>query len=214
MKTLNRLLILEFLTKTHIACRDTEKHTHKCCYYIVKMKEKSNFRKGLERVLASGIIFVGSLVGSVKAEGVLNIDNRVELQSNNNTFNAQHLNKGTYPQVSDGKDIYDTIFPGCLSESSALYSEIPSWKLMTDSRPNDTNLPCNIKLVYNGTLSSDKKNWLEFNFPYPEYTFEPNEPILFQSERLPHGPVVDVRRAINQNSGDVPLIKLSTNPWE
>ena len=34
------------------------------------MKEKNNFRKGLEKVLASSIIFLGSLVGSVNAEKI------------------------------------------------------------------------------------------------------------------------------------------------
>jgi len=51
--------------------------------------------------------------------------------------------------------------------------------------------------------------------PYGEYHFG-NKPITFSSDRLPYGPVVDVRKAIAENSGVVDLIDVPSgtyNQW-
>ena len=68
-------------------------------------------------------------------------------------------------------------------------------------------------MPYQACPTSTQPNWLVFNFPYAvnpftgtgTYNFG-NKPIVFESDRLPYGPVVDVRRAIAQNSGNLSLI--------
>ncbi|MFH1371942.1 MAG: hypothetical protein ABII09_11750 [Planctomycetota bacterium] len=94
--------------------------------------------------------------------------------------------------------------------ASGIYSDIITNKLARDARPIDSNTPFDIKLVYNGVLSSSQQNNLSFAFGSESFG---TKPILFQSDRLPYGPVVDVRRAIAQNSGNVPLIDLEAGTY-
>ncbi len=69
-----------------------------------------------------------------------------------------------------------------------------------DQRPADNNEPFLIRLLQNDPTTEDKTSRLQFSFPYdPDYMFGDN-PIIFESDRLPYGPVVDVRKVIGQNS--------------
>jgi len=75
-----------------------------------------------------------------------------------------------------------------------------------DQRPKDNNESFLIRLIQNAPTTENKTSRLQFSFPYyPDYLFG-NKPILFETDRLPYGSVVDIRRAIAQNSGDLPLI--------
>ena len=68
----------------------------------------------------------------------------------------------------------------------------------------------NWNFIYNGTIGNSS-NSLEFDFPYDSYEFG-NQEITFQSDRLPHGPVVDVRSVID-NGGDLSLKDLGPGTY-
>lgn len=87
------------------------------------------------------------------------------------------------------------------SGNAGIYSDIITNKLSKDARPIDSNTPFDIKLVFNGT-PSDPTNFIHFGFGTEYFG---TKPIIFESDRVPYGPVVDVRKAINQNSGNLPL---------
>ncbi len=100
---------------------------------------------------------------------------------------------------------------GLFPNSLGLYSEIPNHNLQYDGRNNDSNKPFDLKLFYYGDNIASRTNRLHFYF-YVHNPLEPNEtfadkPILFQSDRLPYGPVVDVRELI-KNGGDIPTLHL------
>jgi hypothetical protein len=174
------------------------------------MKEERISRRSFLKS-AGGIIIGGGLVrklleSEAKADGLnpsgcLEISNVVDLKSINNNLIVQH-----YDPSSDGHDGYDTSIvypPG--GTYSGVHTEIPNYKFRTDTRPTLSTLDFNIKLIYRGNPNSPLSNHLQFSFPsYPDYLFG-DKPILFESDRLPFGPVVDVRRAIAQNGGIVQL---------
>ena len=169
------------------------------------MKNKSNFRKGLEKVLVSGIMGLGGLIGSVNGDsGSLRIDNKLESEVDSNKVYIQH--------TFDGNP--DDPWPGILAGSS-IYIDNNGNQMYIDSRienssdPNDSIFDTN--LVYNGTTTESKTNSLEFSFPYPGYEFGDKE-ITFSSERLPYGPVVDVRTVI-ANGGNLDLIPLEAGTY-
>ncbi len=85
-----------------------------------------------------------------------------------------------------------------------------------DHRPADSNELFDIRLIYSGATTETKTSRLHFSFQFgPDYMFG-NQPITFASDNIPYGPVVDVRAAINQNSGDLPLIDVpvgTTGPY-
>ena len=119
-----------------------------------------------------------------------------------------------YPGATDGYDVgmdgrSNNPPDGC----SDIRSNIITDTLYTDVRAEDSNVPYNLELLFHGT-PSDPNNKLNFSFPYKDYgVIFGDKPIIFASERLPYGSVVDVRRAIDKNCGDVPLIPLGTNPY-
>jgi hypothetical protein len=103
---------------------------------------------------------------------------------------------------------------------SGLYSEVNDvgtlWEFWRDYRPEDSNTPFNIKFIYNGKINEAKQNWLKFIYRDLNYTFG-NRPIIFQqtSSTDPNAfyPVYDVRRAIAQNEGKVPLEDLAVGTY-
>ncbi len=75
-----------------------------------------------------------------------------------------------------------------------------------DQRPKDNNESFLIRLLQNDPTTETKTSRLHFSFQFgPDYMFG-NQPITFESDRLPYGQVVDIRKVIAQNSGDLPLI--------
>jgi hypothetical protein len=153
-------------------------------------------------------------------EGSLKIRNYVGGDDGSNYIQTQHASESIAPGISEGKDEWDAEGPGYIPYMSGLYSEVNDtqtlWEFWTDSRPENSNTPFNIKLIYNGKINEAKQNWLKFNFRYIDYRFG-NRPIIFQQTTStdPNAfyPVYDVRRAIAQNEGVVPLEKLSTGTY-
>jgi len=163
-------------------------------------------RKAIAPILISTI-----LAGTIKADGYLNIDNYVGSTIGTSPARAMHYDSSG---ISDGYDSswdVSAILP--MSGRCSIYSDIGTNKLRTDFRLTDSNLPFDLKLVYNGTLTSDANNVLEFSFLDENYTFDANDQIHFESDRLPYGPVVDIRRAISDNDGNIPLIDLAAGTY-
>jgi hypothetical protein len=182
---------------------------------------KNKIKKGLEKILAGGIIAVGGLIGSARAgPGIVTTENNL-----NSTQRHVHVYRDNvnFSGATDGYDNgYDSSslsnpngFPNC-------YSDITTHNLWSDFRDENSVTPYNVKLGFEGGLGSDQPNWIEFSFPYSvnpftgtgDYTFG-SKPITFQSNRLPYG-VVDVRKAVSQSGGIVDLIDVpsgSYNQW-
>jgi len=165
------------------------------------------------RVLASGIIFVGSLVVSANAVddwGYLKIKNNLS----SNSVSVNIVKDDDY--ISGALDGYDKNDSSAISnpvDYCNIYSNIPNHNLQIDVRPNDSNIPYDIKLSFNGSLTESKSNSLDFSFYINGGTFG-SKPILFQSDRLPYGPVVDVKRTIAQNAGRVDLIDVPAGTYD
>jgi len=173
---------------------------------------RRSFLKKTGIVLASPLV-LKLLESKARADaseyGQINIDNYVNSVIGTEKLMITHYDD---PAISDGYDTWDSSFLNPLANRCGIYSDITSHKLSDDYRQPSSTADFNIKLVYNGTLSSNTPNYLHFHFQDNINLFG-NKPILFQSDRLPHGPVVDVRKAIAQNCGIVPLINLSAGNY-
>jgi len=165
-------------------------------------------------------IILNSAFGETN-EGCLQFKNYVEdAEGNNNHIQTNHWSESIAPGISEGEDPYDAIGPFYMPDCSGLYSECNDigtlWKFWKDARPEDSNTPFNIKLIFNGKINEAKQNWLKFIYRDLNYTFG-NRPIIFQqtSSTDPNAfyPVYDVRRAIAQNEGKVPLEDLAAGTY-
>lgn len=176
---------------------------------MVRMKEKSSFRKGLERILASGIMFFAILINIVNADssGALQIYNYIGSKSE---FVQIFRDDSSFPGALDNYDEYDGDAGENPDGNPQIYSVIPGHNLWDDIRPEDSNIPYDIKLGYQGTLSSAQSNHIDFSIFGAGFG---NKPIIFESDRLPYGPVVDMRRAQDKNSGIIDLIDLPSGTY-
>jgi hypothetical protein len=179
-------------------------------------------------IIILGISFTGYAVDKSVSnafgetnEGCLQFKNYVESGGNNNNhIQTNHWSESLAPGVSEGEDQFDAIGPFYMPDCSGLYSECNDigtlWKFWKDARPENSNTSFNIKFVYNGRTGSSQKNWLIFGFRDLNYTFG-NRPIIFQQTNStdPNAfyPVYDVRRAIAQNEGKVPLEDLAVGTY-
>lgn len=117
-----------------------------------------SYNQGLEKILASSIIFVGSLVGSANAGEIkiINWSNQVIGSS----MYTKHI-EGSL----EGLDGSDAIYNGGNPNTLHIYSNNPLCnpnKLMLDARgPNSTTI-FNIEL-YNKDFVSSADNFLRFN---------------------------------------------------
>ena len=130
------------------------------------MEEKSNFRKGLERVLVSGIIGIGSLVGNLDA-GRLGVYNR----SNDVSWSMMEA-KQIYNSLEgrDGEDVdYNSGNPNVLHIYSINNNCDPN-TLMVDARGENSTTSFNLDLYKNGT-SGDADNFLRFRM-YDDTNFQ------------------------------------------
>jgi len=107
------------------------------------MKTKSNFRKGLERILAGGIIFVGSLVGGANA-GNIKIKAWVDHGS---AGNSSHVNFSNIVDASEGFDSKDSPFIQNPSSKIKTYSEISEspYELSTNAKDINSTTDSNMK---------------------------------------------------------------------
>ena len=163
-------------------------------------------------------LMVVGMVGSAGADdGFLNINNFV-----NSTISIEPLMVNHYQSVgvSDGYDgSWDLPASTPFPNQSSLHSDISDIesnplnnKIVRDYRLPSSTKDFLVKLVYNGNTETILSNHFEFSFLDSDYIFG-SKPILFQSDLLPYGPVVDVRKAIAQNSGVVPLIDLPAGTY-
>jgi hypothetical protein len=172
---------------------------------------------GLVGLLTLGAgALVTALSGSAKASlndwGYLDIKNN--LNSKNN-FVSIIRDDEYFPEAKDGVDSSDY---GAFTQPIGypnIFSNIPSgYNLSQDARSNNSTLPYDIKLGFEGTLTQPTSNWLEFTL-LNDGTFG-DKPMIFYSNDLKYGRRVDVKKAITQNLGRVDLIDVNAgtyNQW-
>jgi hypothetical protein len=165
-----------------------------------------------------GVMIVGLGAGAYSVEeahaspGYLTVNNCLNSKKRNVNINR---NDSFFVGATDGYD--NGLDSRANSQNSGypnFYSDIPGYHLWSDVRPEDSNIPYDLKLSFRGTLTTSKPNWLEFSFPYGPDRDYGNLPITFESSRLPFGPVVDVKRAIAQNGGVVNLIDVPAGTYD
>ena len=178
-------------------------------------------------LLGTALVFGGVANANESNEplvGYLNIINK--LQSNPGNIDAQ-IARDTEEYLPGATDGWDGAPPDGIwmtppGDRPSIFFDIGGTRADLDASNEQSKKSYPVWLVYNGVISQDTSNWLEFLFhQWPEeplfvfkdITGEKYQPILFQSDRLPYGPTVDVRRAINQNSGVVSLIPLSAGSY-
>jgi hypothetical protein len=162
------------------------------------------------------VIMLGSLgIGSVAYGsdwGYFGINNRLNSKKRNVNLVRDNV---YFPGATDGYDIsLDSDAQAKPNNYPNFYSDIPGYHLWSDYRNENSNIPYDLKLSFQGTLTTSKPNWLEFAL-YSGGTFG-SKPITFESSRLPYSSVVDVRRAIADSNGVVPLIDVPAgtyNQW-
>ena len=166
------------------------------------------------------LVLLGSLMAENIAYGVGEASPGYLTIKNNLNSKQRNVNiirdDGHFFGARDDKDNYDIPANSQPSDYPNCYSDIPDYHLWSNYTFEDSNAPYDIKFSFNGTLSPSQPNWLEFYFSYGEDWAFSNKPITFQSERLPYGEVVDVRKAISQNSGRVDFINVPAgtyNQW-
>ena len=170
-----------------------------------------DFSKGKKLGLVGKLIFgVGALVGIARADSI-DVNNVVNSHQINNDVRILHVSEITYPGVSDGLDGYDNSEFMYLENCSGLCSDVNSVGLWKDFRPNTSKRFFDLKLKYKGEVTGEIGNYLNFKFVNTNHFG--NKPIIFQQTSNTNNPdkfypVVDVRRAIAQNGGIVPLKEL------
>ncbi len=161
-------------------------------------------------VVALSVILTGN--ADATAIGVLEIQNYV-----NSTIGMSPLDLCHYEDSVGATDGYDNsldvdvILPDL--NRCSIYSDIVTNKLRIDCRSILSTTAFDVKLIYNGNLTSSKENRLAFSLPYGDEWKFGDKPILFQSDLLSYGSVVDVRRAISDNNGIVPLTDLAAGTY-
>mgnify|MGYP003976838395 CR=1 FL=1 len=168
-------------------------------------------------IIAGIGVLAGSVLGTAEATDTLKIYNQqfnpvfqeglVTLQHREGALDVNDVNAST--------DSYDrskeALLSNLPSESMEIYSDANNIRLDKDARPLDSNTPFNLKLVYNNSnLTESKSNNLKFEFGTESFA---NKEITFQSDRLPYGDVADVREAIAQNGGNIPLNNLEAGSY-
>lgn len=163
------------------------------------MKDKKIF-------IVSALLCVFLFGGAAKAEeGFLQVFNK--LNGSEPSLTVVRADQ-YYPNATDGFDSgldAETLsVPVGAADITSLIDNPTQMDLVSDYRLEASILPYDIRLFFNGTPGNPTNN-LEFKFPYAGVEFG-DEEITFSSDRLPYGPVVDVREAIAKNSGGVPLM--------
>ena len=170
---------------------------------------------GLINLLSGG----ANLAKADPNTGYMIIVNYLDGINVSNRLSIGHLSDS----VTDGYDPgFDTSFLYPMPWECGLYSDISDIdpnhpKLAWDYRLPSSKKDFLIQLVYNGTLGSPKENHLNFElYPDPNWQFG-NKPMIFDSNRLPYGPVVDMRKAIalapNPNDVNIPLIDVPAGTY-
>ena len=104
------------------------------------------------------------------------------------------------PGAEEGLDFTDSFWLASPAEGPNIYGEVEDTRLCGDSRPETNTFVEPISLAYTGTVTSPIDNWLEVSFPYAGYEFGDKPLVLNNGSRR-----FDVRRAIEQNGGVIPL---------
>ncbi len=156
--------------------------------------------------LAFGNSYALAVPGYLSGKNCLNSKKTLVTMNRNDSF---------FVGATDGYDNgFDSIALSRQPGYPNFYSDISGYHLWSDVRSEDSNIPYDIKLSFQGTLPSNKPNWLEFSFPGGEAWNYGNLPITFESSRLPYGSVIDVRRAIADSNGVVNLIDVPAGTYD
>lgn len=158
----------------------------------------------MRRVVIVAVVLLWGVNDINASTGVLEIQNYVDSTIGTSPLDLCHY-EDSYGATDENDPLWDVgvILP--TSNRCSLYSDIGTHKLRTDCRSISSTADFLVQLVYNGNLSSATPNRLEFSLPYGADWEFGNKPIIFQSDLLPYGTVVDVRRAIAENGGIVQL---------
>ena len=155
---------------------------------------------------AAGVAAYFVFGGTARADpnqGAIGIDNILDSNSSVDQVTVGR-SPGTVEGVGPEDKVSNTTPLGHHNVTSDLFGQ----NYMVNWKPVDSNSTFLLNFLYNGTIPTGKQNKLKFNYPFGGDWEFGTKPIIFESDRIPYGPVVDVRRAINQNSGDLPLIDL------
>jgi len=152
------------------------------------MKEKSKFRKGLERILATGIVLFGGLVGSANAsQGRL----KIIYDMNNSSYDNYWCKLNHTTGTEEPNDVSDVSYGNRIfanNKGSKIVSIIDPYELQIDTRGLNSNTPVNLELSLheeygNDMYLSNQENSLKFSFFGTGWDFG-NQPITLQQQDL------------------------------
>ncbi len=154
--------------------------------------------------LLSALLFGGEARADPN-EGVLDIESFLGTQASEDTVRAVRFGTGYDNQLSSPSS------PD--SNSHNITSYFGGTDNKYDQRPADNNEPFLIRLLQNDPTTENKTSKLKFSFPYdPDYMFG-NKPIIFESDRLPHGNSVAYRGLIFVSTfTEVPEVEAEQSP--
>lgn len=176
------------------------------------MQNQRHITNHLARInLVGGILlgaalgfFIGDAVAADPNEGMLNVAYNVEGQSGSDHFLAIKRDQTVPFPITEGRnDVGEGENPPGMEGMTDVYSTNPEGgePLDYDFIPENSPLPFNLRYGLNGTVSNAESSMV---FSYGSTSFG-DHPIVFAPDNPLYGPAIDVRRAINQNSGNVPL---------
>ncbi len=166
-------------------------------------------------VTTAGVAYIlfGGVAKADPNQGFMTITNNLNSHSRNVNIYRDNTN---FSGAQDGYDEHDIPKNTQPEGYPDIHTNIITHNLWDDFRAEDSNAPYDTRLSFIGGLPSTQSNWLVFNFPYAvnpftgtgTYNFG-NKPIIFESDRIPYGPVVDIRRGMaftpNPNEVEIPL---------
>ena len=184
------------------------------------MKEKSNFRKGLERILGVGIVFFGGLISSVGAStGQLEILNKLkDVGSSNGHYIVNHIETASEGYNYDDPDREYSYGPSVPSGfKTKTISKVDEKELWVDSRSFQNkyvDLGASLHSESGGSVSIISRNELECVIDPGDYGWDFGTKPITLWEQDANDPNIyclraNVRKEVLQNGGVIPLDDLN-----
>ncbi len=160
---------------------------------------KNNFRKGLGRILGTGIVLFGGLVESANSSGLW-------IKNNSNVVSGSSVYVENVEGATEGYD-NNFDFPYYSGNKNLLhiYSNIPGHQLMLDTRGPNSTTTFNLDL-YNKKFSGTADNYLRFSV-YNGDIFEWKNMFL-GDENSSDNIVADIKYLINTGSDGLGVFNL------
>lgn len=171
---------------------------------------KSKKLKGLAGLLGVGAVSL-SLAGGTEGDtmGYLKVENNLNSHTRHVIIYKDDTN---FPGATDGYDNgedndYDIPASSNPSGYPNCYSDISTHNLWDDFRAENSTSLYEIDLSFNGELTENKENWLEFSYPGGENYCFGDAPIYLQKKEGENltGPIYDVRDIIDNYNGKLDL---------